>query len=104
MARGPESKIQDWAISYLRRNLPGIYVRKIHQSMYSHKGIPDLLGGYGLFFAIEVKTEKGVPTKLQKIELQKIREAHNIGVIMYGKNKPLLDALIKRLEEHVSPL
>ncbi len=102
MAKGPEGKIQDWAIQYLRKNLPGVYVRKIHQSMYSRKGIPDLIGAYGLFFAIEVKTEIGSTTKLQEIEQDEIRKSNSIGLIMYGKDKKLLDTLIEILENHVN--
>lgn len=42
----------------------------------SLRGIPDRIGCYkGCFFALELKTKKGVASKLQKYVLGKIRES-----------------------------
>ena len=98
MAKGPESKVQQWAKEYLLRHLPNAYIRKIHQSQFSHKGIPDLLiCNDGLFAGLEVKTETGKLTKLQEIELGLIENAGGISIVLYGKDKDTMDKLIQHL-------
>ena len=101
---GPESIIKNWVRYTLRNHLPGVYIANIHQSMYSHKGIPDLLVCCkGLFIGIEVKTDTGKTSKLQEIELQKIEEADGITMVIYGKDKDKLFKLIDILQKYETP-
>ena len=101
MAQGPESRIQTWAIEYLRKNVPGIYVRKIHQSRFSRKAIPDLLVMYnGIYAGIEVKTENGVMSKLQLIEADEIIKAGGMHGVLVGKDKKMLDTFIRFITTH----
>ena len=98
---GPEASVKTWVRNYLNRKLPGIYIANIHQSMYSHKGIPDLVLCYsGKFVGLEVKTEQGRLSKLQEIELGKIKAAGGESIVIYGKDQILLDSLIERLKLH----
>lgn len=98
---GPEAVVKNWVRYTLKNHLPGVYIANIHQSMYSHKGIPDLLLCYkGLFIGIEVKTEKGKTSKLQEIELKKIEDANGISMVIYGKDKEKLFKLIEMLTKY----
>lgn len=98
---GPEAIVKNWVRYTLRNHLPGVYIANIHQSMYSHKGIPDLLVCYkGLFIGIEVKTETGRTSKLQNIELKKIEDADGITMVIYGKDKEKLFKLIDILQKY----
>jgi len=92
-----ESYVQKKLKEALETAFPEIYLRKIHQSMYSHNGIPDLLGCLnGHFFAVEVKTSNGIITKLQLRELRLIKEAGGIAMICYGKEG--INEIIRVLE------
>lgn len=96
MAQGPESKVQTWVRQYLMGRLPHAYIRKIQQGRFSHVGVPDLLMcANGKFIAIEVKTETGKLSKMQEIEINKIRKAGGMAVVIYGKDKDLLDMVIE---------
>lgn len=96
---GPEASVKTWVRNTLISQLPGIYIANIHQSMYSNKGVPDLLICYnGLFVGLEVKTEKGVVSRLQSLELSKIDEANGISCVIYGKDKDKINKLIDILK------
>ena len=50
--------------------------------MMSEKGVSDIIGCYeGTFFAIEVKTQKGVITEHQKDFLRRVEEAGGIAIV-----------------------
>jgi len=81
-----ESIVQKALMEELILEFHGSYVRKIHQSMYSHSGIPDILACIrGKFIGIEVKTSKGKLTALQKHEACQISLAHGKAFICRGK-------------------
>ena len=80
-----ESYVQKELMQRLETKYPGIYLRKIAQSMYSHGGIPDLIGSIdGQFFAVEVKTDSGKLSKLQELEIKAINDAGGIALTCYG--------------------
>lgn len=69
-----EKQFQNKVIEFLRAE--HIYHIKIWGGGYQKAGIPDLLCCIrGKFVALELKTEKGTPTVLQKYNLFKIQEA-----------------------------
>ena len=83
-----ESVVQKRLMDAIEEEFPGVYLRKIHQSRYSHAGIPDLLGCIdGFFFAIEVKKTDGSTTKLQDRELKLIYEAGGLALICSGTDE-----------------
>jgi Holliday junction resolvase len=54
---------------------------------YSSRGVPDIIGClHGIFFAIEAKAGKGKTTALQDRELQRIRDAGGIGMVVDDTN------------------
>ncbi len=70
-----EKDIVNRIIKYLK-TVPQCFAWKQHGGMYSTSGIPDIIACInGRFLAFEVKTEKGMLTKLQEITIQRIKEA-----------------------------
>lgn len=64
------------AILRLLKKTPNCFSWKEHGGIYGTAGIPDVIVCMnGRFVAFEVKTETGKLTKLQKITMQKIRDA-----------------------------
>lgn len=67
-----ESDIVKAIMKYLK-TIPGCFCWKEHGGMYGTAGIPDIICCYGgHFFAFEVKTAVGRPTKLQMSTINKI--------------------------------
>jgi len=81
-----ESAVQRRLLADLKTEFPDAYIRKIHQTMYSHNGIPDIIGCInGTFIAIEVKVTSGKLSRLQQIESADIAIAGGICLVCYGK-------------------
>lgn len=77
--RGPESKLVDKILEYLRGK--GGWWIKIHGGMYQTGGLPDIIGcRKGQFYGFEVKTPEAYTllnhnlSGRQKLTLVKIRE------------------------------
>ena len=69
-----EKQFQAKVLAFLKHQ--HIYHIKIWGGGYQKSGIPDILCCIrGRFVALELKTEKGAPTVLQKYNLFKIQEA-----------------------------
>lgn len=69
---------------------------------YGRAGIPDLIGCLnGSFFAIEVKAGKGTTTALQDREIQRIKDAGGIALIVNEENLDTLRSkLLFMIREH----
>jgi hypothetical protein len=66
---------------------------------YSQNGVPDIVGClHGIFFGIEAKAGKGKTTALQDRELQRIRDAGGVAMIVNEEN---LDSLKTVLMEEI---
>ncbi len=66
---------------------------------YSSRGVPDIIGClHGIFFGIEAKAGKGKTTALQDRELQRIRDAGGVAMIVNEEN---LDSLKTVLMEEI---
>lgn len=62
----------------------GAWYVKFFANSYTKSGIPDILACVnGYFVGVEVKAPNGVPSELQKYNVQKIREAGGFAVILY---------------------
>ena len=63
-------------------------------------GIPDILACVnGHFLALEIKSEKGKPSKLQLWQIAEIRKSGGIAVIVYPKDYDILLKLLSGLEK-----
>jgi len=66
---------------------------------YTKSGIPDLLiccNGY--FLGVEVKAPRGKPSELQLWNIEKIKEAGGIGLVLYPKDFDSFKELIYKLK------
>ena len=89
-----ESTLQRKVILHLRTS--GAYVFKVVGSAMQQRGTPDCLVCYrGRLIGIELKVPGKVTSKLQEVELQKIRDAGGIGVVI--TNMDDLEALLQQL-------
>lgn len=81
MAKGSETLLVTQILSALN-HLPNTAAIKLHGSIYSRVGEPDIIGcSEGTFFAIEVKANKNRPTNIQYRRLKQWRKAGaNVGV------------------------
>jgi Holliday junction resolvase len=67
---------------------------------YTKSGIPDLLiccNGY--FLGVEVKAPRGKPSELQLWNIEKIKEAGGIGLVLYPKDFDSFKELIHKLNQ-----
>lgn len=77
-----ESDIVKSIMKYLK-TVPRCFAWKEHGGMYGTAGIPDIIACIdGRFFAFEVKTEVGKPTKLQEATIRKIRAAGGTALVV----------------------
>ncbi len=71
------------AIMRYLKTVPGCFCWKEHGGIYGTAGIPDIIaciGGH--FFAFEVKTAVGKPTKLQEATIRKILVAGGTALVV----------------------
>ena len=78
----PERDIVRKIKAYLA-TVPRCFFWKEHGGQYGTAGIPDILACIdGQFFAFEVKTDTGKPTRLQEAMIQKILSAGGIAAVV----------------------
>lgn len=62
-------------------------------------GIPDLLCCVnGLFVALEIKSERGKPSKIQLWQIKEIQKSGGIAVVVYPKDFNMIIKLLNGLE------
>lgn len=62
----------------------GCWVLKTWSNGVQRQGVPDLLVCCnGFFVGVELKAEKGIPTKLQVWNIEEIRKAKGIAIVLY---------------------
>ena len=90
MATKPESRFRKWFVDQLFINYPDCYVVIQHGSVYTARGVPDVLMCFkGKFYGFELKMPKGKATKLQLYNLNEIKKAGGVGlVIVKGETMP----------------
>lgn len=77
-----ESDIVKSIMKYLKA-VPRCFAWKEHGGMYGTAGIPDIIACVdGRFYAFEVKTKTGKPTKLQEATIRKILKAGGTAVVV----------------------
>jgi Holliday junction resolvase len=85
----PESKVKIKVRAELMRR--GIYHFCPSTGGYGRSGVPDIVGCYrGDFFAIECKAGNNKPTALQERELQSIRDAGGVALVINETNVVVL--------------
>lgn len=77
----------------------GCWYVKYFANSFTKSGIPDILACInGHFVAIEVKAANGKPSELQKWNIQKIKEAKGLGIILYPKDFEKFKQLVQTLK------
>ena len=95
MAKTPECKVKDEIKKLLKQY--GVYYTMPIGGAFSTIGVPDFLCCYkGRFIGIEAKAGSNKPTALQEKNLEDIRKAGGVGLVINEKN---LIELINTLKE-----
>lgn len=73
-----ENSLKKWMVEQ------GFFFVKFFANSYTPKGIPDILACcHGRFIGLEVKSDCGVPTRIQILRLKQICNAGGIGILIY---------------------
>ena len=98
MARTPEGKVKDAVTKILREN--GAYYFFPATGGYGRSGVPDIVACFrGKFFGIECKAGKGDTTTLQDRELDKIRKAGGVALVIHEHTVHIIAGYLKLLGE-----
>lgn len=100
---GPEMKVHTWLKKKIKEKYPDAYIYKPRAGTYGKKGVPDFIFCInGLFIAIEVKASiESKPTKLQEIELDRIKLADGVGAVLHGKDEEFINRLFTYISTYV---
>ena len=91
MAKTPEKKVKELVTRHLKKL--GCYYFYPVTGGYGSSGVPDIVGCYnGVFFGIECKAGNNKPTALQLSNLEAIRKAGGIAVVVNEEN---IDEILK---------
>lgn len=92
----PESKVKAAVIKILKANNVYYFFPATHG--YGRSGVPDIVSCVrGRFVAIECKAGNNKPKPLQERELDNIRRARGIAVVINENNIDLLETILKEL-------
>jgi|SaaInlV_110m_DNA_1040235.scaffolds.fasta_scaffold00408_25 hypothetical protein len=98
MAQTPEKKVKDWVCKWLDKTYPDHYRYMPVPTGFGRRGVADIVCSIkGKWVSIEVKTDKGKPTKLQEIDQSKVIASGGVAIIIYGKDQNALDELYEVL-------
>lgn len=81
----PEAKVKKKVVDILKKH--GAYYFFPATGGFGRSGVPDIVCCYnGLFLAIECKAGSNKPTALQEKEIEKIRDAYGIAMVVSEVN------------------
>jgi Holliday junction resolvase len=96
VAQTPEGKVKARVTKVLRE--AGVYYFFPATHGYGRSGVPDIVGCVnGMFLAIECKAGKGKLTALQANEIQSIRHAGGVAVVVNEENWDMVLPLVREL-------
>ena len=98
MARTPEKAVKDKVVAILKGE--GVYYFFPATHGYGRSGVPDIVACVpgGMFLAIECKAGKNKPTALQVREIEHIRKAGGIAVVVNEENWDMVRGLVHNLK------
>lgn len=98
MPRTPEGKVKD-AVTRLLRDM-GVYYFFPATHGFGRSGVPDIVACVrGRFIGIECKAAKNKPTALQEREMQAIREAGGIALVVSSVDVTELSSVLQIILE-----
>ena len=96
MATTPEKKVKIKVTSILQKAGAYFFMPATHG--YGSSGTPDIVGCYsGVFFAIECKAGKNMPTALQVKNLNQIAAAGGYTAVVNEENLHEVENMLKRI-------
>lgn len=97
MAMTPEKRVKQAVEAVLKEE--GVYYFFPATGGYGRSGVPDIVAcAHGWFLGIECKAGGGKPTALQVRELERIRMANGVAVLVNETNLDMLRPLIRKLK------
>ena len=97
MAKTPEGKVKDRVVAALKD--AGAYYFFPATHGFGRSGVPDIVACInGNFLGIECKAGTNKPTALQVRELERIRLAGGVAVVVNETNVDMLPAMLVRLK------
>ena len=93
-----EKQFENKVKAYLKEQ--GCWYVKTWSNGIQRSGIPDLLvccNGY--FLGVELKAENGKPSELQLWNIEQIKKAKGIGIVLYPHQFDEFKTLIKKLQK-----
>jgi Holliday junction resolvase len=97
MAKTPERKVKDAVVTILKRF--GAYYFYPVSGGFGRSGVPDIVGCYmGLFVAIECKAGVGKTTALQDAQIEQIKQAGGVALVIRETNLNELTDVLTKME------
>lgn len=101
MVSTPESRVKQKVVAILREH--GAYYFFPVMNGYGRAGIPDIIACHrGCFVAIECKAGKGTTTRLQERELDRIRDALGVALVVNEHNTCNVSNVLMEIDNEVS--
>ncbi len=101
MASTPEAKVKAKVVGILKDEGAYYFFPATHG--FGRSGVPDIIACVsGLFLAVECKAGKNKITALQAREIQSIRKADGVAVVVNEENWDMLPELIRKLKQGTS--
>lgn len=96
MAMTPEGKVKKRAKEHL--DTAGAYYFMPATGGFGRSGVPDIVGCLnGVFFAIECKAGRGIPTALQEREMKNIKKAGGQAWVVNEENVDMIPQWLSQL-------
>ena len=96
MARTPEAAVKAKVVAILKDEGAYYFFPATHG--YGRSGVPDIVCCVGgLFLGIECKAGKNKPSALQVVEIEAIRRAGGVAVVVNEENWELVRPLVAKL-------
>lgn len=97
MAQTPEKKVKTKVEAVLKSEAVYYFFPATHG--YGRSGVPDIIACVnGRFLAVECKAGGNKPTALQVRELERIRNANGVAVVVDEANWDMIRALVRKLK------
>lgn len=97
MAQTPEKRVKDKVVGILKNEGAYYFFPATHG--YGRSGVPDIVACVnGRFLAVECKAGKNKPTALQVREIESIRLAGGVAVVVNEENWELVGDLVRKLK------
>lgn len=101
MAATPEKKVKDKVVAILKQEGAYYFFPATHG--FGRSGVPDVVACVsGYFLAIECKAGRNKPTALQIREIEDIRHAGGVAVVVNETNWDMLPELIRKMKRGTS--